>query len=233
MEKVIEVEADLALFATMLWTVWYRRNVIRTSNRLFPIQCIMQEVRSTRTAFLRSVASRRRERVTNTRHNLRWELPPWPNLKVNFDGAVFREENHAGEGVIIRDWNGQVVASMAETFPLPSSVTAMEVVAATKALRFAKELGLLSVVLKGDSKIIVDALASENPSLTEYRHLIDEAKELANDFTYIEFSHVLRQKNSAAHNITKYTRHVSEYSMWMEGILLHLFSIIQADSASI
>ena len=152
---------------------------------------------------------------------------------MNFDGASFREDNHASMGVIIRDWNGQVVASMAKTFPLPFSMIAVEVITATKALRFAKELGLLFVVLEGDSKITMDALASENPSLTEYGHLIDEAKELAKDFTYIEFSHVLRQKNSATHNITRHTRHVSEYSVWMEGILLHLFSIIQADSASI
>ena len=95
-------------------------------------------------------------------------------------------------GVIIRDWNGQVVASMAEMFSLPFSVTVVEVVAATKALGFAEEFGLLSVVLEGDSKITMDALASENLYLTKYGHLIDEAKELAKDFTYIEFSHVLR-----------------------------------------
>ena len=32
MEKVITVEVDLALFATMVWTMWYYRNVIWTSN---------------------------------------------------------------------------------------------------------------------------------------------------------------------------------------------------------
>ena len=106
-----------------------------------------------------------------------------------------------------------MVASMAEMFSLPFSVTAVEVVTATKALCFAKELGLLSVVLEGHSKITMDALASENSSLTEYGHLIDEAKELAKDFTYIEFSHLLRQKNSVAHNIARHARHVSEYLM--------------------
>ena len=121
---------------------------------------------------------------------------------------------------------------MAETFPLPFSVIAVEVVAATKALCFAKELGLLFVVLEGDSKITMDALASENPSLTEFGHLIDEAKELAKDFTYIEFSNVLRQKNSAVHNIVRHARHVNEYLVWMEDVPPHLFSVIQADSAS-
>ena len=59
-----------------------------------------------------------------SRDFLRWTLPPWPNLKVNFDGSVFQDENCAGMGVIIRDWNGQVVASMAEAFPLPFLMTA-------------------------------------------------------------------------------------------------------------
>lgn len=43
----------------------------------------------------------------------------------------------------------RVVASMAESFQLPFSVTAVEVIAAKKALQFAKDLGLSSVVLEG------------------------------------------------------------------------------------
>ena len=75
-------------------------------------------------------------------------------------------------------------------------------------------------------------IASENPSLTEFGHLIDEAKELAKDFTYIEFSNVLRQKNSAVHNIVRHARHVNEYLVWMKDVPPHFFSVIQADSAS-
>ena len=128
------------------------------------------------------------------------------------------------------DMNGQVVASTAETFPLPFSMIAVEIIVAIKALCFANDLGLPTIVLEGDSKITIDALAGEDSSLTEYGHLVDEAKELAKYFTYIEFSHVLRQKNSTTHNIARHARHVSKYSVWMEDVPLHLFSIIQADS---
>ena len=76
-------------------------------------------------------------------------------------------------------------------------------------------------------------IASENPSLTEFGHLIDEAKELAKDFTYIEFSNVLRQKNSAAHNIVRHARHVNEYLVWMKDVSPHLFFVIQASLASV
>lgn len=37
-----------------------------------------------------------------------------------------------------------------------------------------------------------------------------------------------KQGNSAAHNIA---RRVSEFSIWMENVLPHLFSIILADAA--
>nr|XP_023893379.1 uncharacterized protein LOC112005362 [Quercus suber] len=79
----------------------------------------------------------------------------------------------------------------------------------------------------------VSVVADKFIHTEKYGHLVDEAKEPAKDFTYIEFSHVLRQKNSAAHNIVRHARHVSEYSVWMEDVPLHLFSVIQADLASI
>ncbi|KAL0009592.1 hypothetical protein SO802_011094 [Lithocarpus litseifolius] len=109
------------------------------------------------------------------------------------------------------------------------SVTAVEVIAASKALRLARDLGLSSIVLDGDSKTTIPFVQS--PSLIDYGHLIDEAKELAKELTNIEFSHVLRQGNSALHNIARHPRHVSEYSVWMKDVPSHLFSVIQADSA--
>ena len=126
-----------------------------------------------------------------------------------------------------------MIASMAEMFPLPFLVTIVEVIAASKALRLARDLGLSSIVLEEDSKITIDTLLSEDPSLAEYGHLIDEAKELAKEFMDIEFSYVLRQSNSAAYNIARHARHVSKYLVWMEAVPPHLYSVIQAESASL
>lgn len=162
-------------------------------------------------AHFRATPPKPPDRTTSDRRNIRWKLPPWPNLKVNFDGSIFRDGKQAGVGVIIRDWNGKVVASIAEVFPLPFSVTTVEVLVASKVLKLARDLGLSSIVLEGDSKTTIDALLCESPSLTDYGNLIDEAKELAKEFMNIEFSHVLRQGNSATHNIARHTRHVSKY----------------------
>ena len=68
---------------------------------------------------------------------------------------------------------------MAESFQQPLSITAIEVIVAKKALQFAIDLRLSSIVLEGDSKITIDGLRSEELSLVEYGHLLDEAKDIA------------------------------------------------------
>ena len=54
-----------------------------------------------------------------------------------------------------------MIATMAENFPSPFSVNAVAVIATKKALKFALELGLSTIVLEGDSKHTIDALLSE------------------------------------------------------------------------
>lgn len=51
--------------------------------------------------------------------------------------AIFREDQKASVGVIIRDEQGRVIASMADNFSLPFLVDAVEVFAAKEAIKFA------------------------------------------------------------------------------------------------
>ena len=139
--------------------------------------------------------------------------------------------NLTSVGVIVRNGEGKVMASMVESFQLPLSITVVEVIAAKKALQFAIDLGLSSIVLEGDSKITIDGQRREELSLEEYGHLLNEAKDIAKQFADDEFNHVLRQANKAAHNIIRRARYFSEFSVWMEDVPSHLFLVIQAKSA--
>ena len=68
---------------------------------------------------------------------IRWS-PPWEGeIKVNFDGAQFKDMGKAGLGVVIRDCRGQALASLSEQASLPFSLEIVEAMAAARAISFA------------------------------------------------------------------------------------------------
>lgn len=69
-------------------------------------------------------------------------------FKVNFDRAIFKEENKAGIGVVIRDDSGQVIAFIFEKTSLLSSVDEVEALAVVRVLIFAQEVNISSLSLK-------------------------------------------------------------------------------------
>ena len=71
-----------------------------------------------------------------------WSTPPIDCFKVNFDGATFPEMGKAGLGVVIRNWQGNVMASLSEQAPLPFSPDIVKAMATAKAISFAQELGI-------------------------------------------------------------------------------------------
>ena len=120
---------------------------------------------------------------------------------------------------------------MDEKITLPSSFTTMDLIATKRALRLDLEFSLSPIVLEGNSKNTIDALMCEESLLANYRHLVDNAKRLANQFESVELSPVKREGNSAAQNIARQARHVSELLVSMKDVPPHLSVVIQAESA--
>jgi len=161
-------------------------------------------------------------------------LPKWSPLdedyyKVNFKGAIFKEEDKASIGVIIRNCHGMVMASLSQNIPLPQTLVELETSAATKVLEFSLELGFIKVILEGDSESVMKALQNDSPSLASFGLLIRDAQSAANLFTCIRFLHVGRNGNSGAHNLARYARHVTGFSIWMEDVPFQTLAVYHAD----
>ena len=109
----------------------------------------------------------------------------------------------------------------------PASIDNVECMAAARALCFAREYGLTSIILESDSKTMNKALKSKNNSFTSYSHLVGKVKILVETFCDITFSHT--QGNFVVHNIARYARNVSGLSVWMENVLPHLNLITLAN----
>ena len=144
---------------------------------------------------------------------VRWQPPPETNIKANFDGTVFRENNRAGLGVVIWNHQGQVLASLSENISLQPSTDDVEAFAAVRAISFPVELGFSSIIIEGDSEVVIKALKNEEESLATFGHLISASRPTIDAFYDISFSHTRRQGNIIAHNLARHTRHVRDYSM--------------------
>ena len=102
--------------------------------------------------------------------------PPDASLKVNFDGATFKDIGKAGLGAVIRNSSGQVLASISKQVPLLHTSDIVEALAAARAISFALELGFSSFILEGDSEVIINRLKSDEATLSPFGHILDSAK---------------------------------------------------------
>ena len=98
----------------VLWTIWYRRNQIRVKNEDYPISKVVLNAFQALEDFKRANHVAPTQIATISSPQTRWSPPPSNYLKVNFDGATFKDIGKAGLGVVIRDSHGQVIASPSE-----------------------------------------------------------------------------------------------------------------------
>ena len=122
-------------------------------------------------------------------------------MKINFDGAIFAEEKSSSMGVIIWDRKGLVIAFMATRIPQQLRLIKIEAMAASKALEFARELGIAKAVLEGDSQVVIMALNSKTSVLAPYGSLIQDSLTLSNSFSKLSYSHTKRFGNPVVHNL--------------------------------
>ena len=117
---------------------------------------------------------------------------------VACDGASRGNPGPAGIGVVITDAGGAVVAEIAEGLGVETNNVA-EYTAAIRGLERARDLGAANVLLRSDSRLLVEQLAGRfkvrNANL---RRLHARASSLAAGFEGVRFEHVPRERNAHA-----------------------------------
>ena len=155
-----------------MWTIWHRRNQIRTSTKDYPLTQVIHAASQALATFHDFISSASKQIRHNPPTQIKWSPPPIGRVKVNFNKALFKDIGKAGLGVIVRDSNGQAIASLSEQASLPFSPEIAEVMAATRALSFAQDLGFTSFILEGDSANVINTLNSDENSLSTYGHIL-------------------------------------------------------------
>ena len=153
-------------------------------------------------------------------------------MKINYDGSIFSEDGRVGLGVVVRNSEGAVIASLSQQIPLPATITQVEALAVRRATEFAMKLGITSAVLERDSEIIHRELICTEPSLALYGHIIHDVKQLASYFACIRFVHIRRQGNNVVHALARKAVTSPDLNVWMEDVPPDIFHVVQANLAS-
>ena len=131
---------------------------------------------------------------------------------------------------MIRNDQGQVLASLSQQISLPHSSDVVEALATAWAISFDLEIGCSSFILEGDSKTVIKTLNCEEDSLSPFGYILALAKATTEANCCISFSHIRRLGNSVTHNLTTHTRHVRGFLVWMKDISPYLYSVLFTDN---
>ena len=142
---------------------------------------------------------------------------------------MFDDTNEARIRVFIWNSHGEVTASLFEKIQKPSSVTALELLAARLAVLFAWEIDLLQIVLEGDSVFVISSLKSSTNLGSMYGPVIKDVLSFVNSFQGVSFSHSYRQGNAFVDALAKRARLSFQLLVWMESVPSNVVQFVLAD----
>ena len=145
----------------------------------------------------------------------------------------FAEKKCSGLGVIIRNQEGLVIASMSTRLPQQLQPIEIEALAASKALEFAREVGISKAILEGDSLLVMKALKTKNAGLAPFGLLIQDSLTLSSGFSKLSYSHTEREGNLVAHSLAQLAINNPNCAIWIEDVPSDVLSSYQVDLASI
>ena len=151
-DRFLQVTDDFRkeIFAVAAWCQWNRRNAPHFGRQVKPISNINLLASNLLQEFL-AAQEDEAPTVHSPVNQHQWKPPKHDHFKVNFDAIVFKSLNLARIEVVIRDWRGDVVATLSMPIALASVIGDLEALACRRALMFATEKDLQNVIFEGDS----------------------------------------------------------------------------------
>ncbi|XP_023886226.1 uncharacterized protein LOC111998354 [Quercus suber] len=227
---ILKNHGNSEFFVMVMWGLWYQRNQVQLNKPCCPSDLIGAQEKEKFKEFTATIPAKL---ATIPRQRTKWKPPDARSFKMNFDGAIFRQENKSGIGVVIRDDTGAVITSLAQTIAPPFQPIDIEAIAAARALEFGEEIGIIEAVLEGDSELIINSLKGGGHSIVSVEPLLHDTMVFSNCYVKLLYSHCRRDGNRLARSLARYFINVSSYVVWMEGVPDPLFTVVQQDVANL
>ena len=206
-------ELDWECFATTAWCIWKNRNSLKFEGRGKAVKVIVKEAELLVEEFR---SGNTREKLPVVVRTQAWRPPREGWYKANVDGAVFKETNSCGIGVVIRNDQGQIMGAMSKKLNLPLGAVEVEAKAFEEGLMLAGDLGLKQIILEGDAQTVTNALLGKCLPPSSIQRLIAGASRWKQWVQVWRASHVRRAGNWAAHVMAQNAKFISDCVVWVE-----------------
>lgn len=163
----------------------------------------------------------------------RWVRPRFGCFKLNFDGGIDDRGGRCGMGAVIRDWNGKFIAARAVGRLYVTDPLVVEAMAAREGLQFARELGLESIIVEGDSQQLVGLIWFRGERKTMVRWGCSckaDIVHLLAGFSCAEVCFVRRSGNEVAHSVAQRAVRSLFFSTWEFRSPVWLLFSLQGDA---
>ena len=208
-------EEMVARMVIIAWALWFNRNEIRLGGVRKAGKDVVRWATNCLEEYWSTNESEQSAPVVST-SVVSW-LPPQTNwFKINVDGAVFASQKAVGLGVIIRDDRGRVEAAMSKKVLALLGALEAEAKVFEAGLLLARDIGIQDVILEGDSLVIFNALCEVSLPPSSVASIVIGMLDLCKVFWRIEFSHVKRKGNRAAHLLAKHAVGIDDFIVRME-----------------
>lgn len=210
-------------FGMLLWQIWKERNELvwkginrRPGEAVFISASFLHEWRSARDNKLAAGGMQRRVGAAGAAGCRAWHPPTVGKLKCNVDAAFFEDTNQTGIGMVLRDDVGHFILARTMVFHGRLEVDVGEVMGFFEALSWLQTLNLGSVVIEGDSKIVVDALKSSNTLDSIFGDYVNACKVILYNSPLFSVHFVRRDDNSLAHEFAQVSRLYGPVHCWFD-----------------
>ena len=131
-----------------------------------------------------------------------WRPPPEEIFLINVDEAIPAKDGHSRVGVVIWDWESQIIAAVSMPLFRKFAIEETKVLVMRKGVILALELGLKNVILEGDSLQTIQAIKDkECKGMTG--HIISGIIHEMSKFRRAEARHINRNGKKIAHELAQ------------------------------
>ena len=187
----------------LAWNIWFERNRFVFGESCCPLavlsQRVCRQVDEFKEYHTRIYGLPSRSRSTSS---CKWQAPPSSTIKINTD-AYLGVDGWVSVAAVARNSAGEVLFASVRKQKARWSADIAKCKAILLAVRCARSHGISDVIVESDALVAVTRLTKGSLFLSDLDSVLGDVIFLSKSLNSIYFSHVRRDGNTVAHNLTR------------------------------